>query len=1182
MVFIKKLEIYGFKSFGFKNTILNFENGLVAVTGPNGSGKSNVLDAIMFSIGENSPKALRVDKFQSLFHDSENPSHRLVRVSITFDNKDRGIPVDSDNVTLTREMEGSVGESNYLLNGKKVNKSAILELLEIIIAVPNKLNIVQQGMITRISELNTDERRKIIEEIVGLSYFDEKKEEAMKQLDESDRRLEVALARMNEIRKRIDELESERNDQLRFEYIEREIKNYKSIKLSNDIKQIRNKILGLNETSNSSSTKLTIKSKELEETKGEREKLESEKMKFIQEINVINKKKAEISTKITPIVYESEKMRAMNKESEQRLGTIKNRLPVLEENSKEREEKVDDLSKKIETFSHELKIINEKRGFHEKELDKINTEFEMVTNKLNMIENYKKRVDERFKKIIFLKNRIEVDKIRVDERLIRNEDKKSSILSRISEINEIINSEGKNLEELNEKYLLKEEKKRDLLEKIIINNKKSLEFEKEIENSKKTLLETDDTSLRYSEKTKVLSDIMLEDFVIAKIKKSDYRNMVLGTVKDLVRWEQKYERAILAAASELMNVMVVNKTEEMAAIAEYVKIKNLPRIKIISLDIIKKYNQENIFEKKDVLHIGRLSDFVISKHKELVTFVFGNTVVTRTASDAYLLSKKGCRVVSINGELFDPNSELVTLDFGTKIQDITRDILLSESIEKLRELVVKLKNIIENKIQEYNNILYTKSKIELENAQIEIHTNEIQNQIKDKKRIVENCSQENIQLNLEKEYLKKEEMDMVEEIGKYTNRIEKIEKTAGMLFQKINSINDSRFRNQLAEISIKKNQILKTIEKIDLQIQQIMIQDISLKNEYESNQEKIKMLFDEIKELKEEYIRRENQITLFNQKLDENELELKSLRDKEQELIDMSGDSYSVLQNFEQKLKILYDDERRLSKETNTLEKEIALLQKELSTLANLENKLLNDLMWYGHKELLNEDYEVGEIINALEEEYDLLKSQINLRASETYVQVIEGYRGMSQRRNELEKERNSIVLFVNEIIKEKESMFIAAFKKVNEDIQSIFSKIIGGSAWLEIENEEDIFGSGVRLVVQFPGKPKRESTSLSGGEKTMAATVFLLALQTIKPSPFYLMDEVDAHLDGQNTERLSNILFERAKNSQIIMVSLKDSLISKVNQVYGVYPKNGVSQLVKYKFPQNYTQDKILSIEQK
>ena len=238
MVYIKKLEIYGFKSFGFKNTILHLNNGLVAVTGPNGSGKSNIFDAIMFALGENSPKLLRVDKFQSLFHDSENSSHRLLRVNLTFDNSDRGIPIDMDAVSMSREMEGQTGESQYYLNGKKVSKNTILELLEIIVAVPNKLNIVQQGMITRISELNSEERRKIIEDIVGLSYFDDKKNESIKQLDESDRRLEVALARMDEIKKRINELEAERNDQLRYTFIESQLKKFKAIKYSNKIRYL--------------------------------------------------------------------------------------------------------------------------------------------------------------------------------------------------------------------------------------------------------------------------------------------------------------------------------------------------------------------------------------------------------------------------------------------------------------------------------------------------------------------------------------------------------------------------------------------------------------------------------------------------------------------------------------------------------------------------------------------------------------------------------------------------------------------------------------------------------------------------------------------------------------------------------------------------------------------------------
>ncbi|HYO05996.1 MAG TPA: AAA family ATPase, partial [Phototrophicaceae bacterium] len=199
---IKKLEINGFKSFGSKNIILNFQKGLIVVTGPNGSGKSNILDAILFALGENSPKALRVDRFQSLFHDnsSNNNANKTVKVSLTFDNTDRGIPLDNDSVTITREMSGvNSGESQYIINGKKVSRNNIMELLEIIVASPNKLNIVLQGMITRISELNSEERRKIIEDIIGLSYFDEKKNQAMKQLEESDRRLEIALTKMNDV-----------------------------------------------------------------------------------------------------------------------------------------------------------------------------------------------------------------------------------------------------------------------------------------------------------------------------------------------------------------------------------------------------------------------------------------------------------------------------------------------------------------------------------------------------------------------------------------------------------------------------------------------------------------------------------------------------------------------------------------------------------------------------------------------------------------------------------------------------------------------------------------------------------------------------------------------------------------------------------------------------------------------
>ena len=348
MVHIKKLEIYGFKSFGFKNTVIIFEKGLIAVTGPNGSGKSNVLDAIMFAIGENSPKALRIDKFQSLFHDSQNRSHRLIRVSLTFDNEDRGIPVDTNSVTVTREIEGQTGDSQFYLNGKKVSKSNIVELLEVVVAAPNKLNIVQQGMITRISELNSEERRRIIEDIIGLSYFDEKKEEALKQLEESDRRLEVAVARMGEVRKRIDELEIERNDQIRYEHIESELKRFKAVLLSNSIRTVRAKLEVQKKTLDSNVASSLNLSKQLEEMHLQIENLESEKTSFIHKVDVQNKAKAQIGSKVTNIVYESERMKAMLKETQQRLFEIERQIPLIDIDKENVNHKLNNLHLKVE------------------------------------------------------------------------------------------------------------------------------------------------------------------------------------------------------------------------------------------------------------------------------------------------------------------------------------------------------------------------------------------------------------------------------------------------------------------------------------------------------------------------------------------------------------------------------------------------------------------------------------------------------------------------------------------------------------------------------------------------------------------------------------------------------------------------------------------------------------------
>ena len=177
MVHVKKVEIFGFKSFGFKNTTVPFEPGLVSISGPNGSGKSNILNAIIFAMGENKPKVMGATKLRELIHDVPGASRRgvkMARSSVHFDNTDRKIPVNSDNVEITRELDEK-GENTYYLNKKKTNRTQILDLLDVANAGLGQLNAVQQGTVTRISEFTSEEKRKTIEDLIGLSSFDEKK-----------------------------------------------------------------------------------------------------------------------------------------------------------------------------------------------------------------------------------------------------------------------------------------------------------------------------------------------------------------------------------------------------------------------------------------------------------------------------------------------------------------------------------------------------------------------------------------------------------------------------------------------------------------------------------------------------------------------------------------------------------------------------------------------------------------------------------------------------------------------------------------------------------------------------------------------------------------------------------------------------------------------------------------------
>ena len=1165
MVYIKKLEIYGFKSFGFKNTVLHLNNGLVAVTGPNGSGKSNILDAIMFALGENSPKLLRVDKFQSLFHDSGNSPHRLVRVNLTFDNSDRGIPIDNDTVSMSREMEGQTGESQYYLNGKKVSKNTILELLEIIVAVPNKLNIVQQGMITRISELNSEERRKIIEDIVGLSYFDDKKNESIKQLDESDRRLEVSLARMDEIKKRINELEAERNDQLRYTFIESQLKKFKAIKYSNKIRYLKGEIYNRSTLLATNESNLEVLTKNRDEIRDQINKIDQEKSSFMSQVDMSNKSRAQIDTKLSDVVYNIERDKAIIKEARSRLAIIEERFSFIESEGKNIEVEVGNLS---QTLVEKKNLSEEKQSNltqMKEELQVLNSRIDEISKHADKNRKLKEALANKKSKLVEIGSRLNILIARLEERKKFNVNKTDENNLLIENMKRTLGEKEAELQILNSDTCYSSlDTERKLLDEL---KQKSQLYFNEIGVYESTLNKVKQFAVPYEEKYAMAVHLSNEDFAIADLTSNSQDFKIIGLVKDLLKYDDVYKKAVFAVAKDWMKSCIVPTVDEMIRLATYIKEKNLPRFKIISSELLNSVNRERA-ELKGYDYIGNLADLVGSNVPNLVDFIFENIHVVRNSKTAYQLSKQGYKCVTIAGELFEPHASSLSLDFGSKISDLTREIILNESIESLVKNSKTLSSYLENMKAQLNNINSEISDKDMYVVELEKLVSENSIKVNHLRELSLSLKTEIEKIESMNKYLSGEINTSEAELVRTKKRNTIISSSIAKYMTRLQSMVDDKIDNELSELTEKKSEVLRKIENNEIGHREIITSIKSLENEIASSTERKNEISNERESLQREKVERQDQNESASQRLEQLEKELIGLREEEQKIIDVSGDSYSILQNYEKQIKSLDEKERQLYREINGIEKESIAIKKDISNFTAQENQATNDLTWLGFKELLEtEIVSVDLLISELTKEYDELKTRLNLRAHEAYVEIINGYRDMSSRKNYLENERNAIVLFISEIDKEKKDVFMDAFKKVDEDIRKTFADITGGSAYLQIENE-DIFSGGLSYLVQFQGKPPRESTALSGGEKTMAATVFLLALQSLKPSPFYLMDEVDAHLDAQNTERLSKIMVDRSEGSQILMVTLKESTVAKASQIFGIYPKAGASQIVHYKNP--------------
>ena len=565
--------------------------------------------------------------------------------------------------------------------------------------------------------------------------------------------------------------------------------------------------------------------------------------------------------------------------------------------------------------------------------------------------------------------------------------------------------------------------------------------------------------------------------------------------------------------------------------------------------------------------MGILSDYVKceSKFSSLKNFLFGNVVLVESRNIAINLSKSGFKTITLSGEYFEAKTTSVVIDNNSKISKLTKIINMSDSVEGLQQMISALRQTVTKKKNRAKKLDLLVKNYEKRLSLSEVGMNTTSNSLSELKSRISQISNNKKSFETRINQLTRTQERISRELTNRKSHLESLESQIKLVRDNYAEPQMDRIANeiklvneQILEQDKKLEPIQNDLKKKERHLAELMAHDTKITGER-------KNLRHSVSSMDQEKYHLEVDIRRLTKEKETTETELVTLRDDEQKLISTSGTSVEQMTEFDNSLESLNSKERDSTKEITLRERNTDALNRDLTDLRQKESKITSLLATFGF-DISIEVFDVESTITSLESEQNRIKNSLNAGAPLQYVEISNGYKSSSSKKNMLEKERNTIVAFIESVEKDKRQTFLDAFDTVDTQVKDAFSKMTGGSAWLELENEDDIFNSGLNYLIQFPGKPKRESTSISGGEKTLAATVFVLALQKLNPSPFYMFDEVDAHLDAPNAEKLSNIIKERSEGSQFIMVSLKDSVVEKARLIYGVFPKHGVSHVIKYK----------------
>lgn len=1155
-MYLKALEVNGFKSFAEKIKI-EFTKGITSVVGPNGSGKSNILDAILWVLGEQSYKNIRAKKSQDvIFSGGKNKKEKsFAEVSLFIDNSDGTLQSEAKEIKVTRYINKN-GENFYFINDEKSRLKDIQELFMDTGVGKSAYSVIGQGKVERIVSSSSQEIRSIIEEAAGIKKIKLRKTEAENKLEKVELEIEKISYVEKELYENYKNISKQAEKALKYKELKMESEKLKKaiffkekFEKTEEFQNISEKYKSIEELIENSQNEFVLKEETLEKT--------------LEERNSINEKYDQLNLK--------------NKELEKNLEILgNNRIRLIE--------KIKNLDKEIFEKNNDILYLIEKKEQREKKIEELATKETELNSFIDSEELSNEETNNflREKELAYetLENKLQSTR----EKVLDIEVERVKFLNDIEEADRKENTFSKKIKQLEDEIKEKQLEKSEVekLYKLLEKEKETLEIEKKVtdddftdtQNKQKnnelilreTLKSKDELEYTLRNKTLKFDNLKKIDesnegfFKGVKLIINEKVNGVYGPVLSLIEIPEKFMTAIESALGNSLQDIVVDSGETAKKCMTLLREKNGGRASFIPLDLIKP--QSVLFNVRQSDGIYGIASNLIKYDlniKKAIDFVFDGILVVENMNKALEVQKNGSfrgRIVTLEGDILATNGRMTG---GEQAKSASN--LIFERKKEIKKL--------EDEIKELNISYESKSKIYFEKNTSNNELLSKLDKLKEKKEEIFNRLEEKKREYNEKSFAYNVATKVLE-----TLEFEKLEVEE--------SIDEFIVKREKANVSIKElERKLEDIKNLIVQLDEEKLSAKEFLEKYRNENSDKRMLYaTKLEERKQLFALLEN----FANELKDTEEEIlkakKIIENATKEKIDSEEKSEILLLEIEEKREINKTDTLELEalnskiKELDLLEKKLIVEIKNIETeIVKQENLLNNTREKMDKLKYSIEDFEEKlvslEQVELVELKEDLINAKKNLKVFESRIQALgyvnllaveeyesakEKYEFLYNQKNDLVESKKNLITLIKEIEDVIKASFREAYEEINKNFNYMCKEILNNSIGsLQIQDEENLLESGVELMVKFKNKKYQSLSLLSGGEKSMVAVALIMAIFMYKPSPFTFFDEIEAALDESNTKRLLKKLKEFTDKSQFILITHNKHTMKESDQLYGV-----------------------------